>query len=75
MLVALVGGGLGCLGARFVFQQTDFTAGGFFPSFLVRGTTVAQGLLVSCALGVLSAFYPAYQAARLREVEALRHLS
>ncbi|MFN8178917.1 MAG: ABC transporter permease [bacterium] len=75
MLVALVGGALGCLGARLIFQQTDFTAGGFFPSFLVRGTTIAQGLIVSCALGVLSAAYPAYQAARLREVEALRHLS
>lgn len=75
MLVALVGGGLGCLTARVVFEQTDFTGGGFFPSFIVRGSTIALGLLVSAILGALSAFYPAFQAGRLREVEALRHLS
>ena len=75
MLVALLGGGLGIAAARIVFQQTDFTAGGFFPSFLVRGDTVLLGLGVSLLLGGLSAVYPAYQAARLREVEALRHLA
>lgn len=75
MLVALLGGGLGILAARVVFQQTDFTAGGFFPSFLVRGDTILLGFGVSLLLGALSAVYPAYQAARLREVEALRHLA
>ncbi len=75
MFIALLGGGLGCLIARIVFQQTHFTMGGFFPSFIVRGTTVAQGLLISVLLGGLSALWPAVQAARLREAEALRHLS
>jgi putative ABC transport system permease protein len=75
MLIALIGGGLGCVIARVLFEQTNFTMGGFFPSFIVRGTTIAQGLLISSLLGGLSALWPAIQAARLREVEALRHLS
>jgi len=75
MLIALIGGGLGCLIARVLFEQTGFTMGGFFPSFIVRETTIVQGLLISALLGGLSALWPAVQAARLREAEALRHLS
>jgi putative ABC transport system permease protein len=75
MLIALVGGGLGVLIARVLFDQIGFTVGGFFPSFLVRGSTMLQGLLISLALGALSAMWPALRAARLREVEALRNLS
>jgi ABC-type antimicrobial peptide transport system permease subunit len=75
MLIALIGGGFGCLIARVLFEQTGFTMGGFFPSFIVRETTIVQGLLISALLGGLSALWPAVQAARLREAEALRHLS
>ena len=75
MIVAFLGGVIGCVGARILFEATDFTGGGFFPSFIVRESTIAQGLLVSVLLGGLSALYPAIQAGRLREVEALRHLS
>lgn len=75
MLIALVGGALGCLIARVLFEKTAFTMGGFFPSFIVRETTIAQGMLIAVLLGGLSALWPALQAARLREAEALRHLS
>jgi putative ABC transport system permease protein len=75
MLIALIGGVLGCLIARVLFEQTHFTMGGMFPSFIVRGTTIAQGLAISLLLGGLSALWPALQANRLREAEALRHLS
>ncbi|HWN82856.1 MAG TPA: FtsX-like permease family protein [Candidatus Udaeobacter sp.] len=75
MVIALVGGALGCLIARVLFQSTNFTMGGMFPSFIVRGSTIAQGLLISVVLGALSALWPAIQANRLREAEALRHLS
>jgi putative ABC transport system permease protein len=75
MLIALIGGVLGCLFARVLFQATHFTMGGMFPSFIVRGTTIAQGLLIALLLGGLSALWPAIQANRLREAEALRHLS
>jgi putative ABC transport system permease protein len=75
MVIALIGGALGCLLARILFQSTHFTMGGMFPSFIVRGTTIAQGLAISAFLGGLSALWPAIQANRLREAEALRHLS
>jgi putative ABC transport system permease protein len=75
MLIALIGGGLGIAIARILFEKTGFTMGGFFPSFIVREATIAQGLLISVLLGALSALWPAVQAARLREAEALRHLS
>jgi putative ABC transport system permease protein len=75
MIIALVGGALGCLLARVIFEQTHFTMGGMFPSFIVRGTTIAQGLVISALLGIFSALWPAIQANRLREAEALRHLS
>jgi len=75
MAIALIGGALGCLIARVLFEQSHFTMGGMFPSFIVRGTTIAQGLLISVVLGAVSALWPALQANRLREAEALRHLS
>jgi ABC-type antimicrobial peptide transport system permease subunit len=75
MLIAVAGGGLGCAIARVVFEQTGFTMGGFFPSFIVRGKTITEGLLISAFLGGVSALWPAIRAARLREAEALRHLS
>jgi putative ABC transport system permease protein len=75
MVIALIGGLLGCLIARVLFEQTHFTMGGMFPSFIVRGTTIAQGLAISALLGGLSALWPAIEANRLREAEALRHLS
>jgi putative ABC transport system permease protein len=75
MVIALIGGALGCLIARVLFEQSHFTMGGMFPSFIVRGTTIAQGLLISVVLGAVSALWPALQANRLREAEALRHLS
>jgi putative ABC transport system permease protein len=73
MLIALVGGGLGVLTARVLFDQIGFTGGGFFPSFVVRGSTMLQGLGISLLLGGLSALWPALRAARLREVDALRN--
>jgi putative ABC transport system permease protein len=73
--VSAVGGLAGIFGARILFDVTDFTAGGFFPSFLVRGDTILLGIGVALLLGLVAALYPAWQAGRLREVEALRHLS
>jgi putative ABC transport system permease protein len=75
MLVSVVGGALGIFVARFLFDWTDFTAGGFFPSFLVRGDTVGVGMALSLLLGLVASLVPAWHAARLREVEALRRLS
>lgn len=73
MLIALIGGGLGILIARVLFDHIGFTGGGFFPSFLVRGSTMLEGLAISLLLGALAALWPALRAARLREIEALRN--
>ncbi len=75
MLIALVGGGLGVGLARVVYEQIGFTGGGFFPSFIVRGSTMLQGLGIALLLGGISALWPAIRAARLREVDGLRNLS
>ncbi len=75
MLIALIGGGLGILIARVLFDRIGFTGGGFFPSFIVQESTMLEGLVISLLLGALAALWPAIRAARLREVEALRNLS
>lgn len=73
LLITLAGGLLGTGLARFVFSVTDFTAGGFFPQFEVTDGTVAQALAIALFLGVVSGVAPAWNAARLRIVDALRH--
>jgi putative ABC transport system permease protein len=73
LLIALVGGLLGAGLARFTFSVTDFTAGGFFPRFDVTDGTIAQALAIALFLGVVSGVAPAWSAARMRIVDALRH--
>lgn len=73
LLITLAGGLLGTGLARLVFSVTDFTAGGFFPRFEVTDGTVAQALAIALFLGLVSGVAPAWNAARLRIVEALRH--
>jgi putative ABC transport system permease protein len=73
LLITLAGGLLGAGLARFVFSVTDFTAGGFFPKFEVTDGTVARALAIALFLGVVSGVAPAWNAARLRIVDALRH--
>jgi putative ABC transport system permease protein len=75
MLVALVGGVLGCGLAVLVFLRSDFTAGGLLPSFRVTAGTVGLGLLLSVTMGFLSGLVPALQAARLPIVTALRKVA
>lgn len=74
LLIALAGGLLGTGLARAVFSATDFTAGGFFPSFEVTSGTVVRALGIALSLGLLSGAIPAYNAARLRVVDALRYV-
>lgn len=74
LAIALAGGLLGTGLARLVFDLTDFTAGGFFPRFTVTPGTMLRGLGIALFLGALSGAVPAWNAARLRVVDALRHV-
>jgi putative ABC transport system permease protein len=74
LLIALIGGILGTGLARTVFGATDFTAGGFFPSFYVTWGTILRALMIAAALGLLSGAIPAYNASRLKVIDALRHV-
>jgi putative ABC transport system permease protein len=73
LMIALIGGILGTALARLVFGLTDFTAGGFFSSFVVTTGTMLRALLIAAILGLLSGAIPSFNAARLKVVDALRH--
>ena len=73
ILIAVTGGVLGTTLAKVAFHFSDFTAGGFFPSFYVTWGTVARSLVIAAALGLISGAIPALNASRLRVVDALRH--
>jgi putative ABC transport system permease protein len=73
LLISLAGGILGAGFARVIFDSTDFTAGGFFPSFVVTWGTIARALGIAAFLGLVSGAIPAWNAARLKVVDALRH--
>jgi len=77
--LALVGGMLGILGARWLIagvaaspQLTLFA--GFFRRARVTLPTVLFGLLVAACVGLLSGLVPAYRAARMNIVAGLRHI-
>lgn len=69
--IAFTGGLIGCLGATGVFKLASF-GGGMFANFAVRGQTIAFGLGIAAAMGLISGLVPAVNAARLRVVDALR---
>lgn len=73
-LITLIGGVLGALFAKFAIETSNFNAGGFLPPVQVEWATVVRGILVAVALGAISGFIPAWQASRLRIVDALRRV-
>ncbi|OGF97244.1 MAG: hypothetical protein A2Z06_01485 [Candidatus Glassbacteria bacterium RBG_16_58_8] len=72
--IALAGGIIGCGLARIIYDLSGITLGGFVPSFVVRGWTIAIGIGISLLLGVISGLVPAILARRLRITEALRYV-
>jgi len=73
LMISLTGGILGTGLASVIFDATDFTAGGFFPNFAVTAGTILRALAIATTLGVLSGTIPAWNAVRLKVVDALRH--
>jgi putative ABC transport system permease protein len=72
-LLALVAGGLGLGLAKLVTSRGDPT-GGFLPVFYFRASDQALGVGLALALGLATGALPAWQAMRLRIVDALRRV-
>jgi putative ABC transport system permease protein len=70
----LVGGALGVFGAKLFFGSTTFLDA-FFPGFGVTWPTIALGLAIAVAIGLLAGLIPALRAARLPVVQALRQVA
>ena len=65
---------MGSLGAKLAIEGSGFNVGGFLPPMSVHWSTVATGIGVAFLVGAVSGLIPAWQAARLRIVEALRRV-
>jgi putative ABC transport system permease protein len=74
--IALIGGVLGCFGARLFYSLVDvwrYTQG-MFPIFIVEPSTILLGLLLSILIGLASAVFPAFRVSHLTIAEALRRV-
>jgi putative ABC transport system permease protein len=72
MLIAAVGGGLGLILSYVFITATGDPTHGMLPAFYFPTPALAVGVLLVAALGMASGFLPAWQASRLRIVDALR---
>ena len=77
VLTALLGGLVGCVGTRVLFEDVlhrPTIIMGYFPDFSPTWTTVGEGMAIAAAIGFLSALVPAVQAARIEVVAGLRRV-
>lgn len=73
-LISLIGGVLGCLIAYKFFNGLTIPIA-HRAFFVISGETIAQGVVVSGIIGLVSGFIPAYRASKLRIVDALRRVA
>ncbi len=73
--ITLIGGAIGALGAKFAIEGSGFNAGGMLPQMSVHWSTVGTGVAVALLVGAVSGLIPAWQASRLRIVDALRRVN
>ncbi|MEJ1960914.1 MAG: ABC transporter permease [Gammaproteobacteria bacterium] len=71
LLLTLVGGGIGILGAKFVVGRTGAMLSEYLSSFILTGAALAVAVLLMVLLGLASGALPAIRASRLRIAEAL----
>jgi len=76
VLVAGLGGALGSLGCKGLFEVFDISkyTAGFLPVFFIPWNVALQGLAVSLFVGFASGFVPAVRAANLSVVDGLRRV-
>jgi putative ABC transport system permease protein len=72
LMLSLVGGGLGLALTYPAVEMFPASVGQYFGAFPITFETLVLGLTVSLAVGLLAAFFPAWQAARLSIAGALR---
>jgi putative ABC transport system permease protein len=73
-VISLTGAVVGLGGATLLPIVTGFGEGGFLPGFHVTGGTLVVGAAVALLLTVASGIFPAWQAAKLPVVQALRRV-
>jgi len=73
-IITLGGGVLGALLAKWTIEGSGFNAGGVLPPMTVSWTTVTIGLAIAVLMGASSGLIPAFQASRLKIVDALRRV-
>ena len=72
VLIAAVGGGLGLALSYAIITFRGDPTGGLLPAFYFPTPDIATGVGLVLLLGLASGFLPAWQASRLRIVDALR---
>ena len=70
-IITTGGGLLGALGAKFLVSGADM---GVLPPLVVQWSTILTGIGIALFLGAVSGLIPAWQASRLRIVDALRRV-
>ena len=73
-IITLGGGLVGALLAKLALEGGQFNAGGFLPPMRVHWSSVGFGLGIAVLMGAASGALPAWQAARLKIVDALRRV-
>ena len=73
-VITLGGGILGALLAKLAIEGSGFNFGGFLPPMSVYWGTVFAGIGIAFLMGAVSGLIPAWQAAKLKIVDALRRV-
>lgn len=73
-VIAVTGAVIGLGGAKLLYKTTHFNGGGFLPGFDVTPGTLSLGFGVAVALMLASGVVPAWRAARLPVISALRQV-
>lgn len=76
LLMALLGGILGCGGARLLYSTLDVqrVTGGWIVQLRVQPEAIGLGIALAAAIGLTAAAVPALRAAGLPIAQALRHV-
>ncbi|HTO90028.1 MAG TPA: FtsX-like permease family protein [Candidatus Sulfotelmatobacter sp.] len=73
-LITLGGGIAGALLAKLLIEGSGFSMNGFLPPMSVYWSTVLVGVGIAVLMGAVSGLIPAWRAANLRIVDALRRV-